>query len=62
MCRILLGALFAGAGAGADGSAVEEHLHQEALVVIRALLTDELVAELLVFLLLSSLLLSAQVL
>ena len=37
-CGILLGTLFAGAGAGANGVAVEQDLHPEPLVVVRALL------------------------
>ena len=55
-CGILLGALFAGAGAGADGNAVELDFHPEPLVVIRALLPHQTVAENLVLLLLDLLL------
>ena len=55
-CRVLLGALFAGAGAGADGVAVEQDLHPEPLVVVRTLLAHQPVAENLVLFLLDLLL------
>ena len=40
-CCILFGALFAGAGAGADGVSVEQDLHPEPFGVVRALLAHQ---------------------